>query len=99
MAMLNRELTSVITELQAQFSDTAAGAERQTADPAAALALFEKIRPMLENINPEVTALLAEIRAIQGTEELARQIENYEFDSAAITLAALIRQWEEVNHE
>jgi hypothetical protein len=58
-------------------------------DAADVQALFEKLEPMLMNINPESTILLNEIRAIPGAEELARQIEDYDFESAAMTLAEL----------
>ena len=54
-----------------------------------ARALFEKLGPMLEHINTECVDLLDEIRAIPGAEELAHQIEDYDFESAAVTLAAL----------
>ncbi|MDR2580618.1 MAG: transporter substrate-binding domain-containing protein [Fibromonadaceae bacterium] len=52
-------------------------------------AVFEKIEPMLENMNPEAADFLDDIRAIPDTEELANQIENYDFDAAMITLAEL----------
>jgi len=46
---------------------------------------------MLENINPECVNLLDEIRAIPGAEELARQIEDYDFEAAAQTLEILTK--------
>ena len=55
--------------------------------------LFEKLEPMLENINPECQNLLDEIRAVSGTEELARQIEDYDFESAVRTLAEIKKNW------
>jgi signal transduction histidine kinase/CheY-like chemotaxis protein len=51
--------------------------------------LFEKLEPMLERINPECVNLLDDIRAITGTEELARHIENYDFDAALVSLAEI----------
>jgi len=53
--------------------------------------LFEKLKPMLESINPECVNLLDEIRAVPETEELARQIEDYHFEAAAQTLAGLMK--------
>ena len=52
-------------------------------------ALFAKLEPMLENINPECIDLIDEIRTIPGTEELARQIEDYDFEAASRTLTKL----------
>jgi hypothetical protein len=40
-------------------------------------------------------ALLDEIRAVPGTEELARRIEDYDFESAAEMLAELKKKWGE----
>jgi len=53
--------------------------------------LFEKLEPMLESYNSECVNLLDEIRAVPGTEDLTRQIEDYDFESAAQTLAELKR--------
>jgi hypothetical protein len=54
-----------------------------------ASALFEKLATMLANINPECVDLLEELRFVPGTEELVEQIENYDFETAAETLAEL----------
>jgi hypothetical protein len=54
-----------------------------------ALALFEKVEFMLSRINPAAVLLIDDIRAIPNTEELVCQIENFEFQSAAETLAEL----------
>jgi len=48
---------------------------------------------MLEHINLECVNMLDEIRAMPGTEELARQIEDYDSETAARTLAELKRNW------
>jgi hypothetical protein len=53
------------------------------------LALFEKLKPMLENINPECVDLLGNLRTVPGAEELIQQIENFNFSAAAETLAVL----------
>jgi len=49
---------------------------------------------MLECYNSECVNLLGKIRAVPGTEELVRQIEDYDFESAAETLAELMRDLE-----
>ena len=83
--LLESELNLVIEELKPLLTEVTAKtmSEQQTR------ALFEKLQPMLENINPECVNLLGEIRAIPGTKELAKQIEDYDFASAARTLAGL----------
>ncbi|MDR3013366.1 MAG: transporter substrate-binding domain-containing protein [Chitinispirillales bacterium] len=57
--------------------------------PAEISALFDNLEAMLANINPECINLLDDIRVIPGTEELVQQVENYDFESAAQTLAEL----------
>ena len=51
--------------------------------------LFKKLKPMLENLSPDCIALLNEIRAFEGTEELARLIEDYDFEAARKQLTHL----------
>ena len=53
--------------------------------------LFDKLESMLDNINPECISLLDDIRSIPGTSELARQIEDYDFEAASATLARMKR--------
>ncbi|MDR2543009.1 MAG: transporter substrate-binding domain-containing protein [Treponema sp.] len=53
------------------------------------LALYEKLEPMLAKLNPECVELLDEIRSVPGTEELVKQIENYDFENAARILSDL----------
>ena len=89
MALLNAEFLSLIEELKPLLHEAAA---RERLEPLSAeqiLALFEKLEPLLENINPACANLLDELCAVPGAEELARQIEDYDFKSAAQTLAAL----------
>jgi hypothetical protein len=40
-------------------------------------------------------ALLDEIRAVPGAEDLARLVEDYDFESAAEMLAELRKKWRE----
>ena len=51
--------------------------------------LFEKLESMLRSKNPECMNLLGEIRAVPGTEELARQIEEFEYKQAIAALSKL----------
>jgi len=89
MESLETELNLVLEELRPLLVET----PTQAVSANQAQALFEKLKPMLENINPACVNLLDEIRAIPGTEELAKQIEDYDFESAAGTLAALKKEW------
>ena len=82
---LESELNLVIEE----FKPLLAEAPVQAVSAQQAQALFEKLEPMLENINPECVDLLDDIRAIPGTEALSCQIEDYDFEAAAQTLAEL----------
>ncbi|MDR3019925.1 MAG: response regulator [Treponema sp.] len=98
MNVLKTELTRVLEEFKPLLNDSAMREKLPALDAKQTLALFEKLEPMLEKINPECIDLLDAVRAVPGAEELARQIENYNFKAAAKTLAGLIRQWEE-SHE
>ncbi|MDR2542558.1 MAG: response regulator [Treponema sp.] len=97
MKTLNNELKSVIEDLKLQLDEPAPGQVPKTTDREAALALFKKLGPMIENINPECVDLLKDIRTIADTEDLAAQIENYDFENASKTLAALIKKIGEDN--
>ena len=88
MSSLETELNSVLEELKPLLAENIIEHKKPNAEQQQAL--FERLEVMLENINPECVKLLDEIRAIPGTEELAKQIENYEFESASQTLAEII---------
>ncbi|MDR2558743.1 MAG: response regulator [Oscillospiraceae bacterium] len=88
MNLLKTEFEQVIEEFR-PLLDKKQQKKVQPLNAEQTLALFEKLEPMLENINPECTALLGEIRAVPGTEELVRLIEDYDFESAAKKLAEL----------
>ena len=56
--------------------------------------LFGKLEPMIENTNPVCVTLLDDLRSVPGAEELARQIEDYDFKSAARTFDELKKRME-----
>ncbi|MCL1794378.1 MAG: ATP-binding protein [Oscillospiraceae bacterium] len=93
MKALEYELKSVLDEFAPLYEDPAGQAVPKTLDLDQVRRLFAKLKPMLENINPECANLLNEIRAIPKTENLVRQIEDYDFESAAYTLAKLSKDW------
>ena len=88
--ILETELKLVLDELAPLQSRPAAVPLQQ--DTKQVMKLFGRLKSMLENINPECTNLLDDIRAVPGTEDLARQIEEYDFENALSTLAELIKK-------
>ena len=93
MGSLEAELTAVLNELNLLLVESMTQTKPEHLDVEQARALFERLEPMLDNINPECVSLLDEIRAVPGAEELARQIEDYDFESAARTLADIKKDW------
>ena len=87
MEALENELISVLEELAPLLEKSAVQTGPTALTSGQALALFDRLEPMLESINPECADLLDEIRAIPGTENLAQQIEDYDFEAAMQTLA------------
>ncbi|MDR2577473.1 MAG: transporter substrate-binding domain-containing protein [Chitinispirillales bacterium] len=89
MDLLKNELTRVLEELRPQLDEHTARGGAESLNTEQLSALFEKVKSMLDNINPAVVTLLDDIRAIPGTEELVSQLDNFDFESAKITLAEL----------
>ena len=87
LSLLKTELTLVFEELSPLYGEAPEGGEPLSGEEESAL--FEKLGAMLGNINPECVNLLDDIRAVPGAEELARQVEDYDFESAARTLLEL----------
>ena len=91
MLLLKTELNCVLEELKALIAPTVTQIESGDFVSEQKLAVFEKLKNMLDNINPECVNMLDEIRTVSGTEELVRHIEDYDFESAAQTLAKLMK--------
>ena len=89
MSALKYEFNAVIKELLPLLDGAASNNSSENLDIGGTVALFDKLEPMLENINPECVNLLYEIYAVPGAEDLGRQIEDYDFDSALQTLRKL----------
>ncbi|MCL2548940.1 MAG: Hpt domain-containing protein, partial [Symbiobacteriaceae bacterium] len=89
MELLGVELTEVFLKLQPLLDTANNNDEPEYTDLTTILALIARLETMLDNINPECIELLGEIRRIAGTEELIRQIEDYEFETAAYTLSGI----------
>jgi len=58
-----------------------------------ALILFEKLIPMLKKGDTGCFGLLADIRAVPGTEKLVEQIEKIDFELASVTLEEIKNKW------
>ena len=97
LSLLKTELMSALEELSPLLDEPRAGPG--PLDAGKALALFEKLGPMLDNINPQCVNLVDDIRAIPGADELARQIEDYDFESAARTLREIIEKWNKAGRQ
>ena len=93
MNRLKAELDVVLDELKSLYDESAENGRIENLDAESVRALFERLEPMLENINPECVNLVDEIRSVSGAEELAQQIEDYDFESAARTLTEIKKYW------
>jgi len=93
LGALEFKLKQVLEKLRPMQEEAAISPVSGDADADKVLTLFEKLKPMLENINPECINLLNDIRSIPGTGELVRHLENYEFEEGARTLAEMEREW------
>ncbi|MCL1805535.1 MAG: ATP-binding protein [Clostridiales bacterium] len=104
MEALSAEVHGVLDELKPLLAEIAeqaglavadghaAGAAGAAApDPAQVAALYARLQPLLRSRNPECQALLGELRAIPGAEDLALQIERFDFKQAGLTLAKLMK--------
>jgi CheY-like chemotaxis protein len=96
MSILKAELSLVLEEFKSLAEETTRE-KQQALDTEQTFALFDRLKPMLDNNNPECVDLLGTLRAIPGTETLMQQIENFNFDDAVKTLVELKKKWEEVS--
>jgi len=94
MNALEIELSRALNELTPLLGAPEGQHRAGDSDASQARELLERLGAMLENINPECVNLLEEIRTLPGTEELVRQIEDYDFEAAAQTLAGLKKDGE-----
>jgi CheY-like chemotaxis protein len=95
MDELEAELRAVLEELSPLIKDTDGKNTAPSADfdPKAALLLLEKLEPMLSARNSDALSLLDELRALPGADELARNIEEFDFKPALAILEELKKKW------
>ena len=92
-SVLEAEINLALEKLKPMFEEYERRPESKAPGAEQVWALFEKLEQMLANINPECVNMLDEIRVIPGTEALVRQIEDYDFESAAQTLTEIKMNW------
>ena len=82
MSILKTSLNSVLKKLAPLLEEANMQKQNAIVDKKAISDLYDKLEPMLLNHNPECMNLVDEIRLIPGAEELANQIEDFEFRDA-----------------
>jgi HPt (histidine-containing phosphotransfer) domain-containing protein len=88
MNILETELILVLNELSPLLADADADDNIELLDGVEPLddnqinELFTKLKPMLEEMNAESLTLLDDIRAVPGSKELVKRIEDYDFSTA-----------------
>ncbi|MCL2577123.1 MAG: ATP-binding protein [Defluviitaleaceae bacterium] len=84
ISKLSGELKLVLGELA--HLETVENVKVKHSDTKAMLALYEKLKPLLEDRDSESLALVDELRSFPNTEALVAQIESFNFDKALATL-------------
>ena len=98
MAMLKAELTPVIDEIRPLQNETEIREKPNALNREQTLALFAKLKPLLESDNTDCMDLLKDLRAVPEAQELSQKIENFDFKTASEILGELRRRLEE-SHE
>jgi signal transduction histidine kinase/response regulator RpfG family c-di-GMP phosphodiesterase len=86
--VLEAELEMVLGRLEA-LAEEAETVKKENLDAKRARELLEELKEMLVNRNPECISLIDDLRAIPGSKELTRFVEEYEFKQALEELAKL----------
>ena len=86
MRVLGIELNSVLEKYSPMLGDDHPTPRPQIVDETKIRELIDRLEPMLANQNLACMEMLGDIRAIPGTKELVRQIEDFEFEQAVLTL-------------
>jgi len=92
LSMLEKEFSLTLSQLDAELGEED-GEENEVQgeplDEAACRELFDKLEPLLKMGNPECCNFINTLRRAPESDTLIRQMENYDFESAAVTLAEL----------
>ena len=93
MEALETELASTLEQLEPLQDDPGEAEPRQSLDAGQIRRVVAELEPMLKIRSPESLNLLEDIRLIPGADELALQIEKYNFKLAARLLDELKKEW------
>ena len=95
--LLRSELMQVLDELAPYAGEKVVGPQTtEVIDGARALALLEKLEPLLKSGSPECLNLLDELRAVPGSKELVDEIDDFYFSAAVKTLEALKTKFDQL---
>ena len=83
---LETELNTVLKKLEPLLHKQKTLQSPKTFNVDKTLVLFDKLEPLLKNNDTECMALLNELYTVTGTEELIKQIEDYEYKNALASL-------------
>jgi signal transduction histidine kinase len=88
MSLLKNELDTVLEELSLLQAPPVETSGMQF-DKEQILAALDRLETMLKNRDPECMAFLDTVRAMPYTEQLVRQVENFDFKPALVTIFEL----------
>jgi PAS domain S-box-containing protein len=91
MTALEKEISAVLAEFAPPLNGSSMSAEAgsEPLDANAAQELIARLEPMLTMGNPDCRRLIDSLRKIPESEQLIQQIENFNFEQAALLLAEL----------
>jgi signal transduction histidine kinase/CheY-like chemotaxis protein len=92
LSMLEKELNLTLSQLGAELGEEdgdSGEVQGEPLDAAACRELFDKLEPLLKMGNPESCYFISNLRQVPESDTLIRQIEDFDFELAAATLAEL----------
>jgi CheY-like chemotaxis protein len=91
LGLLETELNAALRELAPLLRDAESEVAAEPVDTAKALELFEQLEALLKRGNPDCLNLIGGLRAIPGSGNLIRQMNDFKFRPALKSLAELKR--------
>jgi len=86
---LEKELKETLIDLQSLVKDNEHPTDEETLDAESTHKLFDELETKLKDDNLESLAYVDDLKKIPGSEDLIKQIENFDFQLAAKTLEGL----------
>jgi hypothetical protein len=96
LSLFEAELNAALAEFTSLAHKTVSPRPVAQAEPLDAerkQALMEELKTLLEEGNPACLDLVDSLCLLPGSEELIQRMENFDFEAALETLAALKREW------